>query len=365
MSKVFVQWAIGLLASFSITSALQAAAEPETVGVDTPDGLRLAGTWYRGDGGKDSDCVLLLHNYGAKYSSNTPEWENLALALQKEGFSVLKFDLRGHGNARNNPKTVNVPKDFAMWKFNEKAGVGRLHPDNPPKSLVLNVDKFQPSYYPYLINDIAAGRYFLDKRNDQGQCNSGRINVICDRQICPLAMYWLAIEFTRNGKYKQNINDFAAPKHDAGTDIMSMICLSYQEHGTLPWTFINKQANGDMMAGIKNKVSVLLVDNEKADKAGGVGGSNEWFKRWGILGKKSDTDIRKYVMAVPKSESLSGIDLLSAKKQLGVETEIIEFLKKSKTPAKGKVALNGNDWTTRNTGIETLMPVPLEDYGIK
>ena len=225
---------------------------------------------------------MMLHNYGPKYNCNNGEWENLAPALQKEGFSVLKFDLRGHGVNKGNTKAVNSPKDFCMYKFNGRACAGSLHPDSPPKNLSLDVAKFTAGYYPFLINDIAGGRDFLDKRNDQGQCNSGRINVICDREICPLAMYWLGIEFARNGKYRANVNDFAAPSHNAGTDIMSMVCFSYKEHPgfSLPYAALSRIKEKDIPEGIKNKVSVLFIDNPKT----AVQSANYWFTRWGLQG---------------------------------------------------------------------------------
>src|SRR5687767_14508992 len=65
-----------------------------SVRIDTPDGVELRAHYYRGKG-RGSPCVLMVHEWGK--SSRIGPWKDLAHALNKKGFAVLTFDLRGHG----------------------------------------------------------------------------------------------------------------------------------------------------------------------------------------------------------------------------------------------------------------------------
>src|SRR5690348_5048282 len=73
------------------------AADAERVKFYTYDQVELHGTFYMGDLGNKSPCVLLLHALGA--SSDQEGWADLAKKLQKEHFAVLAFDFRGHGES--------------------------------------------------------------------------------------------------------------------------------------------------------------------------------------------------------------------------------------------------------------------------
>src|SRR5262245_30077209 len=60
--------------------------DPNKVPVPLPtaDNAELSGTFYRGPSSRDTPCVLLIHDRGK--DSSKAEWDELAKALQKEGF---------------------------------------------------------------------------------------------------------------------------------------------------------------------------------------------------------------------------------------------------------------------------------------
>src|SRR5580692_3591953 len=90
------------------TPAFAQPDEAEEGRFRTADGLRLYYQWYAGGKGQKSDCVMLIPNYGSDMTKGP--WTTLAKALQKQGYSVLLFDLRGHGK-NTDTKTMDKP-DF-------------------------------------------------------------------------------------------------------------------------------------------------------------------------------------------------------------------------------------------------------------
>lgn len=71
--------------------------EPKTVDLTTlqvPQ-VKLKGTFYGSNEGKDAVPIILLHMYGGSRA----DWAGIAPALQAEGYAVLTLDLRGHGDS--------------------------------------------------------------------------------------------------------------------------------------------------------------------------------------------------------------------------------------------------------------------------
>jgi uncharacterized protein len=65
----------------------------ENVTIPTSDGLKLSG-WYLPS--RNKAAVILLHGYGA----NRLHMRNHAIMLASQGFGVLMYDLRGHGESQ-------------------------------------------------------------------------------------------------------------------------------------------------------------------------------------------------------------------------------------------------------------------------
>jgi fermentation-respiration switch protein FrsA (DUF1100 family) len=74
----------------------------EDVRFPATDGVSLAG-WFM-QGAPDRPAVILCHDLGASRASMV----NLAIALRRDGFSVLAFDFRGHGESAGGGSTLGV-----------------------------------------------------------------------------------------------------------------------------------------------------------------------------------------------------------------------------------------------------------------
>jgi hypothetical protein len=158
------------------------------VPIPTFDGVKLEGTYYPAAAGAKKDaCVLLVHNFDPVKGgeSHADGWDLLAAALQAEGYTVLSFDFRGFGQS----KTLENPEKFWMAPHNRQflkaAGAAKL-----PESI--DHKRFPKPYYPYLVNDIAAAKAFLDRKNDQGDVNSSNLIVIAAGEGAALSALWLA-----------------------------------------------------------------------------------------------------------------------------------------------------------------------------
>jgi len=347
------------------------AEAPEEGKFRTADGLRLSYQWYSGGKGQKSDCVMLVPNYGADMKK--AGWAALAVKLQKQGYSVLLFDFRGHGKSADF-KVMDKPDLFCKFTYNSLSGQ-RL---NPKTITELKKEKFNAQYYPFLVNELTGARRFLDEQNDASQCNSGRIFVVAEQSICPLVMLWISTEFARYGfgpKTKLDPPELVS----AGEDLCGVIFLSWPGGGgagqSVTLQTVNKVMN-DYVLGtdtvkissqIKKKVAMAFIYS-KEDKAS-ASEARSWFTRFGIApGKTEDPELVKYIREVSGAEKLAGIQLLDImekpkdkdEKESYLENKIIEFFKVTR-----EKAISGNNWKERKMENLDAIPVPLEVWGLK
>ncbi|MGH9948102.1 MAG: dienelactone hydrolase family protein [Pyrinomonadaceae bacterium] len=80
---------------------------PQTVTIDSPDGVKLVGSFY-GSPKAGSPAVLLLH----QFNSDRHSYDDFAKRLQVKGFGVLSIDGRGFGESVKTAdgKTVSVSR---------------------------------------------------------------------------------------------------------------------------------------------------------------------------------------------------------------------------------------------------------------
>jgi len=159
------------------------APEIEKVRFETRDGVALRGNYYPGKG-REACPVMLLHELGE--DDETKAIKSLAAALQKKGHAVLTFDFRGHGDS-----TEVDADEFWSNRFANRALV-RGYP-----ATEIDFKDFDPRYYPILVNDIAAAKAFLDRRNDDGACNSNNVAVMGFERGATLGALWVNSEFYR------------------------------------------------------------------------------------------------------------------------------------------------------------------------
>lgn len=180
-----------LLLSFFTLLAIPASAkaEGESINFRTHDGVLLSGKFYPSAKPKDGASIILLHDFTFRKGGDSSQdgWEKLALDLQAAGQSVLSFDFRGHG------KSVGVNPNFWLQPHNMVLPGAKMA-NKPAK---INSSEFTSTYYPNLVNDIAAAKSFLDIKNDDGEANSSNIIVIGAGEGATLGALWMASEWRR------------------------------------------------------------------------------------------------------------------------------------------------------------------------
>ncbi|MCS6853012.1 MAG: hypothetical protein NZ700_17790 [Gemmataceae bacterium] len=166
--------------------AIGRAQNAEQIKFETFDQVELNGTWYPSSKGKKAAPILLLHAIGS--SSKHEGLVSLAKKLQAEGHAVLAFDFRGHG------ESVVVGRGFWDVRANQQYVKG-YNVANPKTSI--DRKDFNPVYWPMLVNDIAAARMVIDRKNDAGDCNSVNLMIVGVEDGATLGAFWLASEWNR------------------------------------------------------------------------------------------------------------------------------------------------------------------------
>jgi len=166
--------------------AQPAKADAKRVTFKTADGVELAGTYYP-SGGKKEATVLFLHHFDPKGGGNshTDGWDKLAERLQKEGYSVLSFDFRGFGESKS--------VDASFWA-NPKFRDNMTMVKRKGKGETIDQKDFNGAYYVNLVQDVAAAKAFLDRKNDAREVNSSNIILIGAGQGATIGSMWLASE---------------------------------------------------------------------------------------------------------------------------------------------------------------------------
>jgi len=192
----------------------------DKVRIPTVDGVTLQGTFYpaKNAGGKVPPTVLLVPNFGEKASK--AEWVALATSLQ-EKFAVMTFDFRGHGDS-----TEVEPSKFGKYAANVQ-GMKKYNREKTE----LDYKDFKEAYMPVLCNDIAAIKGYLDRKNDQGQCNTSTFILIGAEQGATIASVWLNSENFRyrvipNPMFPAILQPLAADATPEARSVVACIWLS-------------------------------------------------------------------------------------------------------------------------------------------
>jgi len=158
------------------------------VSFNTFDGVKLGGVLYPNTGGKRDAVVLLLHAFDLKAGGGQAGWSELAKTLHEDGYTVLSFDFRGFGESKT------VDKD-TFWAFPHNSG--GLIKGSVKKGENLDHKNFNAGYLRYLVNDVAAAKAYLDRRNDAKELNSSNVIVMGAGEGAAVGAMWLANESRR------------------------------------------------------------------------------------------------------------------------------------------------------------------------
>ncbi|HBI42705.1 MAG TPA: hypothetical protein DDY78_07595 [Planctomycetales bacterium] len=327
---------------------------------DTIDGVELEGRFYaavpKTKAKAKEATVLLLHNINSKTggSSNQPGWDELARMLQDDGYSVLKFDFRGFGNS------TNVSSQFWKEPYNSNNVRGGKAVKPPSTINHKDFDNKAGEYYPYLVNDIAAAKAYLDRRNDAGQANTSSLIVIGAGEGATLGAMWMASEWHR---HKVNGGGVGFPvklnlEEPEGRDEAAAIWLNISP----------KLGNREIPTAVHSWLAEMSGSNNVA--MGFVYGSQDEMSV-GAVNRDLDAifnQIRKdnpgaTEAAIQKLMDKKEINREKAVRQLLIEKGIGSYpLKDSKVT--GSELLTANDSAAQKAIIEFLTPV-MEVRGAK
>jgi pimeloyl-ACP methyl ester carboxylesterase len=204
-------------------STVHGQGRGQKVAFKSYDKVDLNGTFYPSTGeGKRSPVVLLLHKLGG--NSQEEGWDKLAKALQEKGMAVLSFDFRGHGDS------VAVDPDFWKLPTNPRGvkGVGQ------PK---ISYKDFAPTYWPMLVNDVAAAKFFIDdKLNNSEECNVSELVLVGAEDGGAIAALWMAAEWSRkkpiykyDALFMRDVIVGEAPE-SPGSDVAAAVFLSLRSN---------------------------------------------------------------------------------------------------------------------------------------
>jgi Serine aminopeptidase, S33 len=315
-----------LLAAATLVLLLPSGRAQDTAGEKVKfmsvDGVHLHGTFYASDKRQKAPAVMVIHAIGE--SSRSKEYADLASKLQKEGFSVLTFDLRGHGQSTNID-----PSEFWLPKYPNRNYVQGA----TQRKDTIELRDINPGYYSVFVNDIAAAKAYLDKRNDDKECNSSNLILIGAGSGATLGAIWMNSEWYR---FKVNpsptgIGTGTLEKTPEGKNIICGFWLSI----TPDLGSRKVSLSGELYeAGKVKKVPMVFVYNsdEPKDKSTATGLVKA------IKGKDKKTYPFTDATPVQAGSKLTGRQLL---KTMGPD-QISEYLKNVQSE-------NANEWQEQDS----------------
>ena len=346
-----------LLATVALcTPAFGQAEKPKivtkAVSFNTADGVELQGTLYNSSKGAASPCVMLLHSLGK--NPNEGDWDGLALMLADKGFTVLRFDFRGHGKSF----VVDAKK---FWGNQHGTINQRYMPQlaaKNPLPVRLDYKDFQnkPGYFPQLANDILAARYFLDQENDGGTVNTSSVYLIGATDAATIGMIYMTAEWQRpkTKPLAGNLSTLPPPQNElvgtngvepAGTDVAGAIWLSASLHSSMPDTSIKKLPAISPDLRDKNPMWFLYGADDKTNATGMK--MSQYFYQTVLQSKPpamSKLQPLKFNELVDiKGTKNVGVNLLGNK--LGTEEKIVDFLEKIEKDRKSPARVPNRGYT--------------------
>jgi len=289
----------------------------ESVKITTVDGVELHGMFFAG-GKPKSPTVIMLHAIGDS-AVNKKDYMSLAETLQPN-YAVMLFDFRGHG------KSKDVTQDF--WKYGpNRAGIKGAN----PKKLSIEFSELEKSYYPVLINDIAAVKAYLDRRNDGNECNTSSTILIGAETGATLGAAWLNAQWRLTRLIPNPINPLlpAQPSpNPEGKNVIACIWLSPTSKLGTGSVSLTKTLEVPVKF---NGCPTVFMYGEKDDS--GKTACETLAKNLTVKGDPK----YKFVVTYPVEKTkLVGIGL--TRKTLGTDTVISDYL-------DGVVEKKANEWT--------------------
>lgn len=312
----------------------------KTIGITTSDGLSLNAYWFQGQAVDKSppDAVMMFPAPGEKVND---AWIGLAKALSEKNFSVLLFDWRGCGMnaAATAGQRIFADKDV-FWRETYNRDLLRgsqrtIEDKGLDWSRLKSATNNRLWYSDFMFNDLLAARFYLDRQNDNGKCNSGRIWIVTDKTGGQAGLAFIASEFARNSMYdpKPNVGTTTFQFRSGGKDFVGMTVLSFASgNSSANAIFRNSMAQltgtltREAPDHLEHRLAMVMLFGKKE----GPSASRSAFS---LVGAGGDEDALKknfkYLREIDNSKQakpISGIDLIDPMDSFGVQKTIVDSM---------------------------------------
>jgi len=328
--------------------------EAESESIETADGAKLQGIFYKGNPTKpkNNSCVLVIQAYKSAIVPGKG-LDDLSKTIAAEGYHVLQFALRGHGST---PTDV-VPSEF--WKYKHNSDLVSGASKSPPKQTIVLKD-FRGDgreYFPYLVNDVMAARVHLDRKNDNGQVNTSSVYLVGVGDAVNLGMLYTAAEWYREAKkpnlplaFEPKYIDPRLPLQDtevAGKDVAGAVWISPARSTGMSDSavraFVSKYA-----VRFREETPMLFINDEKDAKSKAA--SKFYFNEVLVANPRAGSKLVKLQQTFHRelkpngsSTPLVGVDLIG--KKTGLEEMVTDFLGKVHEERKNKPPIPQRGYT--------------------
>lgn len=331
-----------------MVGARAGAAAPSDLTIETFDGVLLRAKFFPAAPGKSKNnaCVILMH--GFQKDPTKGDWKGLADMLSANGFNVIQFDFRFHGQ-----RTDVAPAVFWNDSFNKQHITGATR--KPPRSELTFKDIKNPNnYYPMLVNDLMAVRTYLDTLNDSNRVNTSSVYLIGADDAVSIGFLFLTAEWYREREVPvvplpPNIVSTTRLMYQqvppCGRDYAGAIWLSPTRHPSMSQTTIeNFMSKYPKATSLREETPMLFINGEKDTKS--KEGSKFFYERVLVAQPKPNSRLAKLPLTYQreiKGTQLAGAELLG--KNLGTEDMIVKFLEKLEEERKGRVQIPKRGYT--------------------
>jgi alpha-beta hydrolase superfamily lysophospholipase len=338
--------ACGMLAALVFTwmpHVSRAADNSERVKFDTADGVEIHGTFYPSNLGAKAACVMMLHSMGGNCEQEG--WSDLAKKLQAKDFAVLMFDFRGHGDS------LNVSPGF--WQTANNQTLKNMYRNGKLKEQINYKDFTTQLNWMSLATDISAAKHFLDRKNDNSECNSANVVVLGAEGGAALGTLWIWDTWNRRRVTANGgLAGFAGSSPQAeGQDVACALWLSITDKVGVTSKYTIPVDTYLLQKTVRDKVPMYFLYGDQDLKG------RESAKRMiGYLHPNSAPKLKHTGQAdIKEGGKLQGRELLG-KPSLNTEDLILKYFN-TVMESRGK-----NAWIRRDAERVIQVPIPVENY---
>jgi len=323
----------------------------------TSDGLSLKGYWFQGVGLEKQrpDAVMMFPAPGSKI---TDAWIDLAKTLSKKNFSVLLFDWRGCGMNGPDAGARIFESTEAFWRDPYSAILkdrkGSIEDKGLDYNYLKSASRNNLAYRDFLLNDLAGARFYLDRMNDNGKCNTNRVWVVSEKDGAALGLAFIAYEFHRNSIFAPVVTPgVAVPYKSAGKDYAGLVALSYSGTNTTASAVYRNAlvtAPKEARDHLETRLATILLYSKKE----GVSPSKDLIGRLGVSSsdERKMKDNFKYLREIDtKDKPISGIGMLDTMDSFKLKDVIVDTM-----VGVSKAQPFGRDATDRQANKMTIVP---------